>query len=160
MTKAKKYDRLNRLQSISSTPGAANSNPFYFGYQYNDANQRTRGITTDGSYWEYRYDSLGQVTSGDRFWADGAAVEAQQRDYAYDDIGNRTSVNEGGNQLGGARRSLPYQQNLLNQITTRSNATFVDIVGASSSASTVTVNSSNADYRRGPYFREELTAGK
>jgi hypothetical protein len=36
-----------------------------------------------------RYDSLGQVTSGKRAWADGSRVAGQQFDYSFDDIGNR-----------------------------------------------------------------------
>ena len=57
------YDKLNRLTSISSvTSGpSAPSLPVSFGYQYNSANQRTRMLLADGSWWEYRYDALGQV---------------------------------------------------------------------------------------------------
>ena len=36
----------------------------------NFANQRSRVSHADGSYWIYQYDTLGQVISGKRFWAD------------------------------------------------------------------------------------------
>ena len=52
MTTAKQFDYLNRLQSISSAPAGACQLPLSFGYQYNDANQRTRVNLHDGSFWE------------------------------------------------------------------------------------------------------------
>ncbi len=73
----RQYDRLNRLQSIANInaqPSTVNS----FGYAYNSANQRTRATLADGSYWVYQYDSLGQVTSGKRYWSDGTPVAGQQ----------------------------------------------------------------------------------
>jgi len=33
---------------------------------YNSTNQRTKMTLADGSWWEYRYDALGQVISGKR----------------------------------------------------------------------------------------------
>jgi hypothetical protein len=35
------------------------------------------------------YDSLGQVISGKKYWADGTPVAGQQFEYTFDDIGNR-----------------------------------------------------------------------
>lgn len=35
------------------------------------------------------YDTLGQVTSGKKYWSDGTPVAGEQFAYAYDDIGNR-----------------------------------------------------------------------
>ena len=58
----------------------------------NSANQRTRTTHADGSYWIYQYDTLGQVTSGKRFWPDGTPVAAQQFEYGFDDIGNRQTA--------------------------------------------------------------------
>ena len=72
MTTTKVYDKLNRLQSIISTPTGAAQSPLSDGYQYNEANQRVRTALPDGSYWDYRYDLLGQVISGKRFWGDGS----------------------------------------------------------------------------------------
>jgi len=36
--------------------------------------QRVQSALVDGSYWSYNYDSLGQVTSGRKYWADGTPV--------------------------------------------------------------------------------------
>ena len=97
MTTTKQYDALNRLTSIAS--GGPNSSAALssFSYDYNAANQRTRTTHADGSYWIYQYDTLGQVTSGKRFWPDGTPVAGQQFEYGFDDIGNRQTAAHGGN---------------------------------------------------------------
>ena len=69
------------------------------------ANQRTRMTLADGSYWHYTYDRLGQVVSGKRYWQDGTLVAGQQFEYAFDDIGNRTSTKAGGDSTGGSLRT-------------------------------------------------------
>ncbi len=74
LTTTKQFDYLNRLQGISSAPAAAGQLPLSYAYQYNAANQRTRMTLTDSSFWIYGYDSLGQVKSGKRYWADGTPV--------------------------------------------------------------------------------------
>jgi YD repeat-containing protein len=78
MTTTKQYDGLDRLTSISSTPTSSGQSALSFGYTYNTANQRTRNTLLDGSYWVYGYDSLGQVTNGVKYWADGTPVAGQQ----------------------------------------------------------------------------------
>lgn len=156
MTTAKQYDFLNRLEWINSTPSGANTAPFYYGYIYNDANQRTRMTTADGSHWAYGYDSLGQLTTGKKYWSDGVPVEALQNEYVFDDIGNRKSTKEGGDQFGQNLRSANYTNNALNQITGRGVPGYANIIGSSTAPNTVTVNGSNADYRRGSFYREEL----
>ena len=62
----RRYDRLNRLESISSAAygSAATNLPVSYAYQYNRANQGTRVGLADGTYWVYQYDALGQVISG------------------------------------------------------------------------------------------------
>ena len=49
-----------------------------FSYANNSANQRTSVTNTDNSYLVYQYDSLGQVTSGKKYWSDGTPVAGQQ----------------------------------------------------------------------------------
>ena len=72
MTTTKSYDFLNRLTAISSVPSA--SSVVNFGYSYNNANQRTSRSETGGSYWNFSYDSLGQVTSGHKYFYDNKPV--------------------------------------------------------------------------------------
>lgn len=154
MITTKAYDRLNRLTSIASVnaQGAALSSHAYL---YNAANQRARATMADGSYWLYQYDSLGQVKSGKKYWADGSPVAGQQFEYGFDDIGNRTATKAGGDENGANLRSASYTPNLLNQYTSRTVLGAVDIMGVSFATNTVTVNG-QAAYRKGEYFRKEL----
>jgi len=78
MTTTKQYDFLNRLTSISSVGTGSSPSPISFAYTYNNANQRTRNVEADGSYWVYLYDSLGQAISGHKFWSDESPVAGQQ----------------------------------------------------------------------------------
>ncbi len=154
MTTTKQYDRLNRLQAITSVspvqPVAG------FGYLYNNANQRTRATLTDGSYWLYTYDNLGQVVSGKRFWQDGTPVAGQQYEYGFDDIGNRKSAGMGGDANWGPLRQVGYTANLLNQSSLRDVPAAVDISGFANPMAAVTVNGYTA-YRRGEYFDYALS---
>ncbi|HZM02079.1 MAG TPA: RHS repeat-associated core domain-containing protein [Candidatus Saccharimonadales bacterium] len=153
MTTAKTYDYLNRLTAISSSAGASNISSF--SYQYNNANQRTKATPVDGSYWVYSYDSLGQVTGGNKYWSDGTPVAGQQFDYTFDTIGNRTQTQAGGDQTGANLRTANYTNNGLNQITSRSAPGDVDIMGLGFATNAVTVNG-QAAYRKGEYFRDQV----
>jgi RHS repeat-associated protein len=155
MTTAKQYDYLNRLQSISSQPGASGLAPIAFSYLYNDANQRIRRTDPDASAWAYDYDSLGQLTSGKRQWQDHTPVAGQQFEYAFDDIGNRTSTKAGGDSGGAALRAAAYSANSLNQYTSRDVPPYAEVQGIAHAGASVTVNS-QAAYRKGEYFRAEL----
>ena len=154
MTTTRQYDYLNRLTAISNAPasGVAVSH----GYAYNAANQRTRDTLVNNSYWVYQYDSLGQVTSGKKYWADGTAVAGQQFGYTFDDIGNRTQAMSGGDATGANLRTADYTANALNQLTQRDVPGYVDVKGVSIGTNVVTVNGQTA-YRKGEYFRQELT---
>jgi len=99
---------------------------------YHFANQRTKRTDADGSYWDYGYDSLGQVTSAVRKWNDGTVVEGQQYGFLFDDIGNRKTATVNSN-------VSEYTANLLNQYTQRTVPGFVDIIGSAANSATVTV---------------------
>jgi RHS repeat-associated protein len=148
---------LNRLQSIVSSPSGANQPPLGYAYDYNDANQRTRVEWGDSSYWAYSYDALGQVTAGTKYFADGTPVPGQQFGYAFDDIGNRTNTTVGGDASGGNIRSATYTPNNLNQYSSRTVPSIIDILGIADPSATVTVNSASTDFRRGEYFQKRLT---
>ena len=158
MTTSRKYDRLNRLREISSTPTGANQMPFHYAYEYNGANQRVRTTLGDGSFWVYSYDSLGQATSGKKYFEDGTPVPGQQFEYAFDTIGNRTSTKAGGDQNGGNLRPASYGVSALNQYTSRTIPSSFDVVGIADAGSTVSINGSGTGvYRRGQYFQKALT---
>jgi RHS repeat-associated protein len=153
MVTTKTYDFLNRLTSISSAPSAAS--PVAYTYTYNNANQRVRNLLADSSSWQYSYDSLGQVVSGHKFFADGTPVAGQQFDYSFDNIGNRTQTLGGGDQSGLNQRLATYGANNLNQYTNRTVPGFADVMGIALATNTVTVGGQTA-YRYGEYFRDQL----
>jgi RHS repeat-associated protein len=153
MTTTRAYDNLSRLTAVQS--GAGGSPVSSFAYQYNAANQRTRRTEADSSYWVYTYDTLGQVTAGKRHWSDDAVVAGQQFEYAFDDIGNRTSTKAGGDDAGTSLRLASYSANSLNQYTSRTVPGAVDVLGSAHADATITVNGDSV-YRRGQYFWKEL----
>ncbi|HWX19911.1 MAG TPA: RHS repeat-associated core domain-containing protein [Candidatus Binatia bacterium] len=156
MTTSKQYDFLNRLTSISSSSSQLPS-PISYAYLYNNANQRIQTILADGSRWIYEYDPLGQVRSAKRYWADWTPVAGQQFEYAFDDIGNRTSTKAGGDGNGWNLRSASYSANNLNQYTNRDFPGTVDVLGVGFATNAITVNSQTA-YRYGEYFWSQVSS--
>ncbi|MBN9689750.1 MAG: RHS repeat-associated core domain-containing protein [Verrucomicrobia bacterium] len=152
------YDFLNRLQGVTAQPQLGGSLPLGTGYQYNDVNQRTRQMFADGSVRVYTYDSLGQVVSGKQYFGDGSPVPGQQFEYTFDTIGNRSNAKRGGDADGANLRLETYGVNSLNQYSSRSSSgsRYADILGLAAASSSVTVNGTTA-WRRGEYFRHELT---
>jgi YD repeat-containing protein len=149
MTTTKQWDNLNRLTSISS------SSSISCVYVCNNANQRVRSTLADGSYWSFNYDSLGQVTTGHKYFPDQTPVAGQQFDYTFDTIGNRTSSKAGGDQNGANQRTANYGANSLNQYTNRDVPAAIDVMGVGFATNAVTVNG-QAAYRKGEYFRAEV----
>ena len=151
MTTSKQYDFLNRLTQISSQPGASGLPPVAFNYNYNNVNQRTQDRLADGSYWIYNYDSLGQVTSGHKYFYDGTPVPGQQFDYSFDTIGNRIQTKAGGDQAGGNQRLANYSVNSLNQIIAWDFPGTNDVIGVALATNSVTVNGQTA-FHKWEYF--------
>jgi RHS repeat-associated protein len=148
------FDLLNRLTSITSVNGQSATLDSH-GYLYNNANQRTSMTNADNSYWIYQYDTLGQVTSGIKYWSDGTPVAGQQFGYLFDSIGNRQSTTAGGDQTGANLRSATYSANNLNQYSSRTVPNAVDIIGSATNTATVTVNG-QLTYRKNAYYRLQL----
>jgi len=159
MTTTKQYDYLNRLAQISSAPSG--SSPVAFNYAYNNANQRTGVTNTDGSYWAYGYDSIGQATAGKKYWSDTTPVAGEQFQYLFDDIGNRKTTDAGGDQSGLNLRHASYTTDStgLNQYVNRDVPGFVQSIGSANSNATVTIWTANNAYaptvRKGEFFRGE-----
>jgi YD repeat-containing protein len=154
MTTSRQSDLLKRLTAIGSTTNGASPVVSGFAYSYNDANPRTRVALADGTFWMYAYDKLGQVTSAKRYWDDGTPVAGQQHDYAFEDIGNRTSTKAGGDQGGTGLRTASYTANSLNQYTSRDVPGAVDVLGVAHYNATVVGQST---CRRSEYFWKQLT---
>ena len=84
---------------------------------------------------KYEYDALGQVKCGKKYWADGTPVAGQQFEYAFDDIGNRTSHQ--GRRRRERRQPCGRQATLPTASTNTPAATcppVLDVIGARASA--------------------------
>ena len=153
LTTTKTYDNLNRLSAISSQPSATSSQ-LSAAYTYNSANQRTKATREDNAYWDYGYDSLGQVTSGKKRLADNTLINGLDQAWSYDDIGNRkTTVTNG--------QTSTYTPTLLNQYSARTVPGSVDVFGTASATATVTVTvdrgTPQAVTRQGEFYSKQLT---
>jgi RHS repeat-associated protein len=148
LTTTKLYDKLGRLQSITSVPSADSS--ISFAYQYNDANQRTRATLANGEYWTYGYDPLGQVTNGVKRFPNGDPIPGYSFGYAFDHIGNRLLAIRDG-------KSDTYTNNGLNQIASINYAPWLHVLGTVSNNATMTVNG-QTPVRSNAYFYAQLPA--
>ena len=135
-TTQKSYDGIDRLTGIAETPGV---NIGAYSYGYNGANQRNRVDLSDGSFWQYGYDGLGQLTSGSRRWSATEAVSGQQYGYAFDGIGNRLTTTVNGWQSTYALATPAG----LNQYASRTVPGVVDLVGKANADTIVSVTGSN-----------------
>jgi RHS repeat-associated protein len=106
-------------------------------------------VLENGEQWDYDYDAMGQVISGQKKDAAGQPVPGTQFGYAYDGIGNRTSATVNG-------RTGTYTADAANQYTQRQVPGAVDIRGSASPAAKVTVNGQNTQ-RLGDSFYKALT---
>ncbi len=132
LTTTKTYDGLDRLLSISAAPSSALQAPSSaHTYAYNARNQRTRATLADDSYWDYTYDTLGQVIGGVKYNAAGTPIPGMAFGYVFDHIGNRTTSTENGHQT-------TYAANLLNQYTARAVPGIAHVRGAASTDAIVT----------------------
>lgn len=145
LTTTRTNDALNRLVSISNAAAATVS----YAYLYNTANQRIKATLADGSYWVYQYDTLGQVTSGQKYWSDDIAVTGMQFGYSFDDIGNRKTATANG-------RQSDYSVNSLNQYDSATVPGAFDVLGTANADATVTINNQPVT-RRGTYFSKTFT---
>ena len=130
------------MTGMISTPSGTGQLPFSYGASYNEANQRITVTMNDGSYWVYEYDTLGQIKSAKKHFADGTFVPGQQFTYSHSNIGNRTSSTIGGTETGGSSGSSTYQTltNKVNQYVRKYGALGYNILGTAHPGTNVVVN--------------------
>jgi hypothetical protein len=109
MTTSKQYDLLNRLTAIQSSAGLSPAGSS--AYAYNLANQRTALTNADNAYWIYTYDTLGQVTSGRKYWANGTPVAGPAIRLHLRQHRQPPTFASGGNQFGTSLRQQTYAAN-------------------------------------------------
>ena len=144
-----RLDKLNRLKSRESLIAGGDSRSY--SYLYNNLNQRARATASDGSYWEYGYDALGQVDSAVRKDASNATIPGYNFGYTFDDIGNRTQTSANG-------RAAAYASNNINQYENRVIPRAIDLRGLADASASVTVNTVVAS-RSGENFHHALDLG-
>jgi RHS repeat-associated protein len=142
------YDKLNRLTEVQTDAGAAPATVSGYAYDYNDANQRTKATLADGTYWDYTYDALGQVTGGTKKLSGGTAIAGMSFGYTFDQIGNRTETVTNS-------READWTANSVNQYTARDVPGYVDVLGSANPLATVTVDNLPVAWQ-GSLFRREL----
>ena len=116
------------------------------GFTWDSDRLVTRGETD--LIWNYGYDGKSQVASAHKkFTAGGEVAAGTQSVYNYDDIGNRTTLLEGGTStLGGGLRTTTYKgdvangANALNQYVRIERPQSFDVTGRRAANATIIVN--------------------
>jgi|GEM_PF-1630975 len=152
LTAEERRDSLNRLQStqtLNSSFLILNSHS----YLYNSLNQGVRHTDTNGAYWNYGYDSLGQVETAVRYNSSDVVIPGYNYGYSFDDIGNRTQTTTNG-------RTASYTPDDLNQYDNRAIPRALDVRGTAAAGATITVEGQTAT-RLGDHFHHalDLSAG-
>lgn len=114
-----KIDFLNIGTSIVAVPSACGQTPWSYTATYNDANQRTRSTLQDGIYWQYIYDSLGQINSAIKYTLAGISISGREYSVYQNKTGNRTTAYPFG-----YTGPNYYEANNLNQYTIRSRSQY------------------------------------
>jgi YD repeat-containing protein len=142
-------ERLSSIHNPVGTPSTASVTSH--SYLYDALHRRTQATLEDGSSWQYEYNDRNELTGGKRSWQDWTPVAGQQFEYAFDNIGNRTSSKAGGDANSANLRTTTYAANALNQYTTVTTPGYKDVLGAALATNSVTVNSGSCS-RKGEYF--------
>ena len=140
-TTTKNYDQLGRFVSHASVRQSDGQTLSSYGYTYNQRprNQHAQAQMTDGSYWDYQYDQLGQLTGAAKFTANNKLLPGYQYNYQYDQIGNRKTSQSGGDAFGTNLRQTTYTTNELNQYEQINNHPYTNVLGQAHADATVTV---------------------
>ena len=88
---SRSYDTSGRLTGIRSDNVGSAHGLSVHAYTYDALGRRTLDIFQDGSFKQFAYDDLSQVTSVTRRTANGTGVPQLGATYSYDGIGNRLS---------------------------------------------------------------------
>ena len=157
----RRYDALDRLTASShfATGDLDAKVPMaplaYTGYQHDALHRRTRTTELDGSFWQYDYNDRSEVTVADKKLTNGTPFSGKQYRHTFDNIGNLTSKETGGDATGANRRTFTTPSNSLNQYASYATPSSFDVLGTA--APGVTVNGVAAEYQ-GKNFRAQLTA--
>lgn len=138
------YDHLGRFDTASSR-FASDANAFSLSdYGYDSLGRRQSQLLADGNHWTYEYDLRNQVKGGVRETAANVALPGLDFDYAYDEIGNRSTATVNG-------QPSTYAPNALNQYDQRTVPGVLQVQGAAPSGAKVAVNNTIATVAQGRF---------
>ncbi len=158
LVQSRRYDELNRLKAITHFTAGSSLTPVdYTGYQLDELHRREIATRLDGSYWDYDYNDRSEVKGADKKLSDGTLLAGKQFHFDFDNIGNITSKQTGGDSSGAGRRVFTTPANDLNQYASYATPATFDILGQAPASTTVTVNSIAATFQQ-EFFRAEITA--
>ncbi len=122
-------------------------------YTYN-LDRVTAAKREDNISWSYTYDTKGQVYNASK--TPGSMILPGSKSiYSYDHIGNRTTLQEGGDSAGNNLRTTNYgTANALNQYTSITHPQSFDVLGVRASSNPVDIylNNSTTALSPGPTF--------
>ncbi|MBX3387651.1 MAG: RHS repeat-associated core domain-containing protein [Phycisphaeraceae bacterium] len=147
------FDRLGRLVGMDWRVNQALSDRTV--YDYDSAGRRVKRTLEDGSYWEYGYDDLGQLTVASRLLSEQKVLPGSQFEYEYDDLGNRKKAWMGGEFDPNGLYDASYTADVLNRYTQRDVPGYAEIVGRSEST-VVQVNGVTAS-REGDFYHRQVS---
>jgi RHS repeat-associated protein len=156
MTTTRTWNHGFQLASIANTVAGASIPVTSHAYTYDAVNRRAEAKLEDGSAWLYGYNDRNELASANRQWLDTRPVAGQQFGYNYDNIGNRTWAQFGGDTNGNNLQTINYTANSLNQYTNIVTPGLVDVLGAALETNAVIVNAGLAD-RHGEYFHRQIS---
>jgi RHS repeat-associated protein len=125
------WDGANRLQSVTTTRGAATVAAYE--WSYDAVGRRHRTLLADNSYWDYGYNERNEVTSGIKKLPGGSPQSGYSFGYVFDPIGNRRSTTTNG------RPVASYSTTALNQYSSRQVPGFIDILATTADATNTAV---------------------
>ncbi len=139
VTNVRQYDAVGNVASLRWQRGGADATwsgngiiGWQYGYSSTLIHQRTSTLpyappgstptATDPPGWSYSgYNSRGELTQAQRLLPNGSTAAGQTWNYAYDNIGNRTSMSRASGVSSPASYDTTYQSNALNQYSSIGN---------------------------------------
>lgn len=159
LVNARGYDQLDRLSYTAHyiTASGGLTNVGHETLKYDSLYRKEKSTYENGENWNYSYNDRNELESANKKLADTTLLEGHQFIYGYDNAGNRTSKQTGGDSTGVNLRTYTTPANNLNQYASYATPGSIDILGKAPSSSTITVNGQSTT-RQGDTFRYNLSA--
>ena len=122
---------------------------------YDALHRRQKVKSQDDTTWDYTYNDRSELLTGARKLPSAQPLAGQQYTYTYDNLGNVTQKQTGGDSTGANLRTQASPANTLNQYATYQTPGSFDILGQAPVGSTVTVNGIAAAFQD-TFFRADV----